>query len=125
MFSGQPHSVSRKTKTADAVAVFDRKRQDISHRPKFQVSTCAQCLIQVSYICPFYRKLLRILIDNLNLKETQTELIVLQIFTEIFKNKDMKQCWSNFVELLTLRILDAICDEKKEVNFLIIASTFL
>lgn len=60
--------------------------------------------------------MLRILIDNLDKEELQTQLIVLQILTEIFKNKDLEQCWSHFVELLTLRVLNAYCGDKKEVR---------
>lgn len=48
----------------------------------------------------------------------QTQLIVLQILTEIFNNKDLEQCWSHFVELLTLRVISAYCDEKKDVCIL-------
>lgn len=58
---------------------------------------------------------MRILIDNLDKKETQTQLLVLQILTEIFKNKELEQCWSHFVELLTLRVLNAYCEDKKDV----------
>lgn len=59
--------------------------------------------------------MLRVLIDILGKEEMQTQLIVLQILTEIFKNKELEQCWSHFVELLTLRVLNAYCDDKKEV----------
>lgn len=71
--------------------------------------------LKILLINLFCRKLLRILIDSLDKKETQTQLIVLQILTEIFKNKELEQCWSHFVELLTLRVLGAYCDDKKEV----------
>lgn len=46
----------------------------------------------------------------------QMQLIVLQILTEVFKNKDLEQCWSHFVELLTLRVLSVYSDEKKDVS---------
>lgn len=62
------------------------------------------------------------LIDNLNESDAPTQVIVLQILTAIFQSPDMKECWCNFVELLTLRVLKTHCDEKREVSHL---QTFL
>ncbi|XP_025829154.1 CLIP-associating protein isoform X2 [Agrilus planipennis] len=64
-----------------------------------------------------FKKLLRILLDNVNWKNKNysIQVLVLQIFSEIFKNKEFKPYWSQFVELLTLRILEAHCSEKREV----------
>ncbi|KAJ8928598.1 hypothetical protein NQ314_018804 [Rhamnusium bicolor] len=70
---------------------------------------------QTEHIKQNFKKILRILIDNLNEIDTPTQVIVLQILTAIFQSPDMKQCWCNFVELLTLRVLKAHCDEKREV----------
>ncbi|XP_071053520.1 CLIP-associating protein isoform X4 [Onthophagus taurus] len=63
-----------------------------------------------------FKKLLRLLIDNLERKDPQTQVIVLRTMTEIFNNPSMKPCWSNFVELLTLRVLTAHCDDRREVS---------
>lgn len=43
------------------------------------------------------------------------KITVLEILRVIFESEEMKDCWSNFVELLTLRVINAHCDEKKEV----------
>lgn len=72
--------------------------------------------------CVFFifRKLLRLLIDNLSEKDPGTQVVVLHILTEIFQNQEMQQCWCNFVELLTLRVLTAHSDGTREViNYLI------
>ncbi|XP_031328724.1 CLIP-associating protein-like isoform X4 [Photinus pyralis] len=70
---------------------------------------------QVDAIIPQFKKLLRVLIDNLDVPDCNTQVIVLEVFAEIFKNDNMRQCWSNFVELLTLRVLNAHCSDKREV----------
>ncbi|KAJ8925598.1 hypothetical protein NQ315_009438 [Exocentrus adspersus] len=70
----------------------------------------------VEHIQQNFKKILRILIDNLNESDSATQVIVLQIITAILQNPDMKQCWCNFVELITLRVLKAHCDEKREVT---------
>lgn len=41
--------------------------------------------------------------------------VVLRILAEILKKPEMEQCWSNFIELLTLRVLDAVSSENREV----------
>ncbi|KAJ8951227.1 hypothetical protein NQ318_010255 [Aromia moschata] len=58
-------------------------------------------------------KILRILIDNLNEVDTSIQVIVLQVLAAIFQNPDLKDCWCNFVELLTLKVLQCHCSEKK------------
>lgn len=70
---------------------------------------------QVDAIIPQFKKLLRVLIDNLDVPDCNTQVLVLEVFAEIFKNDNMRQCWSNFVELLTLRVLNAHCSDKREV----------
>ncbi|XP_068894094.1 CLIP-associating protein 1-A isoform X5 [Tenebrio molitor] len=70
---------------------------------------------QTESIIQNFKKLLRLLIDNLNEKDTNTQVTVLEILSAIFQSKEMKDCWCNFVELLTLRVLNAHCDEKREV----------
>ncbi|XP_063908195.1 CLIP-associating protein isoform X7 [Zophobas morio] len=70
---------------------------------------------QTESIVQNFKKLLRLLIDNLNEKDTNTQVIVLEILSAIFQSKELKDCWCNFVELLTLRVLNAHCDEKREV----------
>lgn len=62
-----------------------------------------------------FKKLLRVLIDNLDVPDWNTQVLVLQVFTEMFKNGEMQPCWCNFVELLTLRVLNAHCSDKREV----------
>lgn len=80
----------------------------------------------IVYICSIRKfvlyssKLLRVLLDNLKEKDAAMQVIVLQILTEIFKNDDMKQCWCKFVELLTLRVLSAHCENAREVRFLVL-----
>ncbi|KAK9739077.1 hypothetical protein QE152_g9289 [Popillia japonica] len=70
---------------------------------------------QTEYVVENFKKLLRLLLDNLGSNDTATLVLVLQILTEIFNNPEMKQCWSNFVELLTLRVLQMHCHDKREV----------
>ncbi|KAJ8972441.1 hypothetical protein NQ317_000032 [Molorchus minor] len=70
---------------------------------------------QIEHVKLNFKKILRILIDNLNETDAPTQIVVLQILTAIFQNPDMKDCWCNFVELLTLRVLKAHCDDKKGV----------
>lgn len=69
-----------------------------------------------SYILFFCRKILRIIIDHLNEKDTTIQVTVLQTLRAIFQAADMKPCWSDFLELLTIRVLDAHKDEKREVS---------
>ncbi|KAL3286277.1 hypothetical protein HHI36_000786 [Cryptolaemus montrouzieri] len=64
-----------------------------------------------------FKKLLRIFLDHLNAKNNHTtQVVVLEILTAIFNCEDLRECWSSFVELLTLRVLDAHCHEKREVG---------
>lgn len=54
--------------------------------------------------------------DHLNEKNNHsTQVVVLRILTAIFKCEDLREYWRNFVELLTLRVLEANCHEKREV----------
>lgn len=77
-----------------------------------------------------FRKLLRIFLDHLKANnsiskapesdikighDSQTQVIVLQILTAIFKREDLRDCWISFSELLTVKVLDAHCNENKEV----------
>ncbi|XP_045460919.1 CLIP-associating protein isoform X2 [Harmonia axyridis] len=63
-----------------------------------------------------FKKLLKIFLDHLNEKNNHTtQVVVLQILTAIFKCEDLREYWRNFVELLTLRVLEANCHEKREV----------
>ncbi|KAG5871175.1 hypothetical protein JTB14_007902 [Gonioctena quinquepunctata] len=70
---------------------------------------------QTEHVKKNFKKVLRLLIDNLNEKDSVIQVTVLQILRAIFQAPDMEECWSNFVELLTMRVLDAHTDEKKEV----------
>lgn len=72
---------------------------------------------QLTYLSS--RKLLRILIDNLSVKDVAIQSVILDTLTEIFKRKELEQCWCNFVELLTLRVLNAHCEENKDVSILL------
>lgn len=58
---------------------------------------------------------MRILLDNLKEKQSSIQVLVLQILSEIFKSESMKECWSKFVELLTLRVLDAYTENARDV----------
>lgn len=62
-----------------------------------------------------HRKLLRLIIDALNQNDSATKVIVLEILAAIFQNKNLEPCWSNFVELITIRVMQSHCDEKREV----------
>ncbi|CAG9813465.1 unnamed protein product [Phaedon cochleariae] len=71
---------------------------------------------QVEHVKKNFKKILRLLIDNLNEKEDAgIQVAVLQILRAVFEAPNMKPCWSNFVELLIMRVLDAHTVEKKEV----------
>ncbi|XP_074035924.1 CLIP-associating protein isoform X2 [Leptinotarsa decemlineata] len=70
---------------------------------------------QTEHVKKNFKKVLRLLIDNLNEKDSVIQVTVLQILRAIFQAPDMEVCWSNFVELLTMRVLEAHTDEKKEV----------
>lgn len=65
-----------------------------------------------------FRLLLRLLIDNLDSKDQWMQILVLQVFTEMFKNMDTQRLWSGFTELIILRILNAHSSEKREVSCL-------
>ncbi|KAF5301656.1 hypothetical protein FQA39_LY10703 [Lamprigera yunnana] len=69
----------------------------------------------VEAVTQHFKKLLRVLIDNLDSPDWNTQVTVLEVFAEIFKKENMRECWSNFVELLTLRVLNSHCSEKREV----------
>ncbi|XP_049819238.1 CLIP-associating protein isoform X3 [Aethina tumida] len=70
---------------------------------------------QTEHVISNFKKLLRVLIDNLNGSDMQIQIIVLQILAAIFQSESLKQCWMNYVELLTLRVLQAHCNEKRDV----------
>ncbi|CAH0551193.1 unnamed protein product [Brassicogethes aeneus] len=70
---------------------------------------------QTEQIIINFKKLLKVLIDNLNGKDSQMQIVVLEILAAVFQSEPLKDCWSNFVELLTLRVLNAHCDEKREI----------
>lgn len=63
-----------------------------------------------------FRKLLRIFIDHLQANDTQNRVIALKILAAIFQNPSMRSTWEKYVELITLRILNAHSDEKREVR---------
>lgn len=75
---------------------------------------------------------MRVLLDNLKEKQSSIQVLVLQILSEIFKNESLKECWSKFVELLTLRVLAAYTESARDVSlslstafFLIVTISFL
>ncbi|CAH1111377.1 unnamed protein product [Psylliodes chrysocephalus] len=70
---------------------------------------------QTEHVKKNFKKILRIIIDHLNEKDTTIQVTVLQTLRAIFQAADMKPCWSDFLELLTIRVLDAHKDEKREV----------
>ncbi|KAK9875379.1 hypothetical protein WA026_007774 [Henosepilachna vigintioctopunctata] len=71
---------------------------------------------QIDSIKQNFKKLLKIFLDHLNDRGNHaTQLLILQILTAIFKCRDLRDCWSNFVELLTLRVLEAHCQDNREV----------
>ncbi|CAH1986214.1 unnamed protein product [Acanthoscelides obtectus] len=61
-----------------------------------------------------FKKILKLLIENLNNGDPVIRIPVLQILRSIFKCQQLKDHWTSFVELLTLRILDAHCIDKRE-----------
>lgn len=63
-----------------------------------------------------FRKLLRIFIDHLQANDAQNRVIALKILAAIFQNSSMSTTWEKYVELITLRILNAHSDEKREVR---------
>lgn len=63
-----------------------------------------------------FRPLLRLLIDNLDSRDPKVQILVLQVFMEMFKNKDTEKLWSGFTELIILRILQAHSSDKREVR---------
>lgn len=63
---------------------------------------------------------MRVLLDNLNEPNPTTQILVLEVFIQIFKSEQMKQTWSDFVELITLRIINAHSSDKREVSFHIV-----
>ncbi|XP_065166997.1 CLIP-associating protein isoform X3 [Atheta coriaria] len=63
-----------------------------------------------------FKKLLKIFLETLNQAEVKSVVVVLRILAEILKKPEMEQCWSNFIELLTLRVLDAVSSENREVR---------
>lgn len=65
-----------------------------------------------------FKLLLRILLELLEKPDYRTQLIVLLILTEIFKCKELKQCYLSFVELLIVKVLRAHTDANKEVSLL-------
>lgn len=48
--------------------------------------------------------------------DTQNRVIALKILAAIFQNSSMRTTWEKYVELITLRILNAHSDEKREVR---------
>lgn len=70
---------------------------------------------QTEHIKKNFKKVLRILINALIEKDTTLQVAALQTLRTIFQTDDMKECWINFVELITMKVLDAHNDEKREV----------
>lgn len=63
-----------------------------------------------------FRVVLKLLLDNLNSKDAQLQIVVLQVFTEMFKNTSTQVLWIGFMELIMLKILEAHSSEKREVS---------
>nr|CAH7724241.1 unnamed protein product [Callosobruchus chinensis] len=61
-----------------------------------------------------FKKILKLLIENLNEGDPVVRIPVLQILRSIFRCDQLRDQWTSFVELLTLRILDAHCIDKRE-----------
>ncbi|KAH1007331.1 hypothetical protein HUJ04_004581 [Dendroctonus ponderosae] len=62
-----------------------------------------------------FKKLLRIFIDHLAAGDTQNRILSLKIIAAIFQNSSLKCVWEKYVELITLKVLNAHSDEKREV----------
>ncbi|XP_060519972.1 CLIP-associating protein isoform X2 [Cylas formicarius] len=62
-----------------------------------------------------FKKLLRISMDQLSSTDAVILVTVLKILAAIFSNPDMKHGWENFVELITLKVLQVHSDERREV----------
>lgn len=62
------------------------------------------------------RKLLRIFIDHLAAGDTQNRILSLKIIAAIFQNASLKCVWEKYVELITLKVLNAHSDEKREAS---------
>ncbi|KAL1513059.1 hypothetical protein ABEB36_002537 [Hypothenemus hampei] len=61
-----------------------------------------------------FKLLLRVFIHLLSEEDMECRIISLKILTAIFKDPKLK-CWEKYVELITLRVLEAHADEKREV----------
>ncbi|XP_056638130.1 CLIP-associating protein isoform X3 [Diorhabda sublineata] len=70
---------------------------------------------QTEYIKKNFKKILRILINALNEKDTMIQVTALQTLRTVFQTEDLKDCWNNFIELITMKVLEAHNDEKREV----------
>ncbi|XP_066245678.1 CLIP-associating protein 1-A isoform X2 [Euwallacea similis] len=62
-----------------------------------------------------FRKLLRIFIDHLQAEDPHNRVIALKILAAIFQSPSMRSTWEKYAELITLRVLNAHSDERREV----------
>lgn len=63
-----------------------------------------------------FKMLLRILLELLEKSESKIQQLVLAILTEIFKCKELKQCYIGFLDLLIIKVLNVHLDPNKEVS---------
>lgn len=59
---------------------------------------------------------MRLLIDHLQEEEATIKIIKLQILRTIFEKPQLREFWSDFVELLILKVLEAHIDERRDVS---------
>ncbi|XP_072390555.1 CLIP-associating protein 1-A isoform X2 [Diabrotica undecimpunctata] len=89
---------------------------DLTPEERCKMFVRLQELIKSGYSEPIkrnFKKILRIIIDKLDEKDIQVT--VLQTLRAIFQSPDLKDCWKNFVELLTMKVLEAHSDDNREV----------
>jgi len=67
-----------------------------------------------------HRLLLRVLLEQLGSSDANVRGQVLQVLTEMFKKSSLATSFTNYVELLVLRILQCHKDSVKDVSYFII-----
>ncbi|CAG9837434.1 unnamed protein product [Diabrotica balteata] len=87
-----------------------RSLGDVNDNEQTVLSVIDSCYL--ADLTPEERKILRIIIDKLDEKDIQVT--VLQTLRAIFQSPDLKDCWKNFVELLTMKVLEAHSDDNRE-----------
>lgn len=66
----------------------------------------------------FFRNILRLLIDNIKEEDSSIKVTVLQTLRAIFEKPELSEFCCHFVQLLTLKVLDAHTDDRREVSII-------